>query len=117
MGAKVGLDSSCVLCQLIGEEEDVSVYDIADHPDFRFRTTDFVIRIGNAEDGASIGENEASCVCTGQARDIIMLHEKMRQERDGGGEGSSVARYCCTSCLLIWTEKHRGILASFWSCP
>ncbi|XP_026523300.1 (E3-independent) E2 ubiquitin-conjugating enzyme isoform X2 [Notechis scutatus] len=46
--------------ELIGEEEDVSVYDIADHPDFRFRTTDFVIRIGNAEDGASIGENEPS---------------------------------------------------------
>ncbi|XP_054833183.1 (E3-independent) E2 ubiquitin-conjugating enzyme isoform X4 [Eublepharis macularius] len=46
--------------ELIGEEEDVSVYDIADHPDFRFRTTDFVIRIGNAEDGASISENEPS---------------------------------------------------------
>ncbi|XP_066470602.1 (E3-independent) E2 ubiquitin-conjugating enzyme isoform X2 [Tiliqua scincoides] len=47
--------------ELIGEEEDVSVYDITDHPDFRFRTTDFVIRIGNAEDGASsIGENEPS---------------------------------------------------------
>ncbi|ETE72470.1 Ubiquitin-conjugating enzyme E2 O, partial [Ophiophagus hannah] len=46
--------------ELVGEEEDVSVYDIADHPDFRFRTTDFVIRIGNAEDSASIGENEPS---------------------------------------------------------
>ncbi|XP_062826705.1 (E3-independent) E2 ubiquitin-conjugating enzyme isoform X2 [Anolis carolinensis] len=46
--------------ELVGEEEDVSVYDIADHPDFRFRTTDFVIRIGNAEEGASIGENEPS---------------------------------------------------------
>uniref|UniRef100_A0A8C5SZB7 (E3-independent) E2 ubiquitin-conjugating enzyme n=1 Tax=Laticauda laticaudata TaxID=8630 RepID=A0A8C5SZB7_LATLA len=46
--------------ELVGEEEDVSVYDIADHPDFRFRTTDFVIRIGNAEDGTSIGENEPS---------------------------------------------------------
>ena len=30
----------------------MSVYDIADHPDFRFRTTDIVIRIGNTEDGA-----------------------------------------------------------------
>ncbi|XP_074080597.1 (E3-independent) E2 ubiquitin-conjugating enzyme isoform X1 [Macrotis lagotis] len=39
--------------ELIGEEEDVSVYDIADHPDFRFRTTDIVIRIGNAEEGAA----------------------------------------------------------------
>lgn len=57
------MDRSLSLCdvfQLVGEEEDVSVYDIADHPDFRFRTTDFVIRIGNAEDGASIGENEVS---------------------------------------------------------
>ncbi|XP_054833180.1 (E3-independent) E2 ubiquitin-conjugating enzyme isoform X1 [Eublepharis macularius] len=52
--------------ELIGEEEDVSVYDIADHPDFRFRTTDFVIRIGNAEDGASISENEASHPSVGQ---------------------------------------------------
>lgn len=44
--------------QLIGEEEDVSVYDIADHPDFRFRTTDIVIRIGNTEDGAPHKEDE-----------------------------------------------------------
>ncbi|KAH0629524.1 hypothetical protein JD844_011637 [Phrynosoma platyrhinos] len=48
--------------ELVGEEEDVSVYDIADHPDFRFRTTDFVIRIGNAEDGASVGVNEVARV-------------------------------------------------------
>lgn len=47
----------CML-QLIGEEEDVSVYDIADHPDFRFRTTDIVIRIGNTEDGALPKEDE-----------------------------------------------------------
>ena len=44
--------------QLIGEEEDVSVYDIADHPDFRFRTTDIVIRIGNTEDGGPHREDE-----------------------------------------------------------
>ncbi|KAK2112114.1 E2/E3 hybrid ubiquitin-protein ligase ube2o [Saguinus oedipus] len=44
--------------ELIGEEEDVSVYDIADHPDFRFRTTDIVIRIGNTEDGAPHKEDE-----------------------------------------------------------
>ncbi|KAM4673500.1 (E3-independent) E2 ubiquitin-conjugating enzyme isoform 3-T3 [Amazona ochrocephala] len=43
--------------ELIGEEEDVSVYDIADHPDFRFRTTDIVIRIGNS-DGATAKEDE-----------------------------------------------------------
>ncbi|XP_053309325.1 (E3-independent) E2 ubiquitin-conjugating enzyme [Spea bombifrons] len=35
--------------EVVGEEEDVSVYDIADHPDFRFRTTDIVIRIGSSE--------------------------------------------------------------------
>lgn len=35
--------------QVVGEEEDVSVYDIADHPDFRFRTTDIVIRLGGTE--------------------------------------------------------------------
>lgn len=46
------------MLQLIGEEEDVSVYDIADHPDFRFRTTDIVIRIGNTEDGALPKEDE-----------------------------------------------------------
>lgn len=34
---------------MIGEEEDVSVYDIADHPDFHFHTTDIVIRIGNSD--------------------------------------------------------------------
>uniref|UniRef100_A0A663LMH6 (E3-independent) E2 ubiquitin-conjugating enzyme n=1 Tax=Athene cunicularia TaxID=194338 RepID=A0A663LMH6_ATHCN len=45
--------------ELIGEEEDVSVYDIADHPDFRFRTTDIVIRIGNS-DGATAKEDEPS---------------------------------------------------------
>nr|XP_009290448.2 (E3-independent) E2 ubiquitin-conjugating enzyme [Danio rerio] len=34
--------------EVIGEEDDVSVYDIADHPDFHFRTTDIIIRIGNS---------------------------------------------------------------------
>ncbi|XP_068119266.1 (E3-independent) E2 ubiquitin-conjugating enzyme isoform X2 [Hyperolius riggenbachi] len=34
--------------EVTGEEEDVSVYDIADHPDFRFRATDIVIRIGSS---------------------------------------------------------------------
>lgn len=51
-------DTSPPVPQLIGEEEDVSVYDIADHPDFRFRTTDIVIRIGNTEDGAPPKEDE-----------------------------------------------------------
>ncbi|CAH2302102.1 (E3-independent) E2 ubiquitin-conjugating enzyme [Pelobates cultripes] len=35
--------------EIVGEEEDVSVYDIADHPDFRFRSTDIVIFIGYSE--------------------------------------------------------------------
>ncbi|XP_029456286.1 (E3-independent) E2 ubiquitin-conjugating enzyme [Rhinatrema bivittatum] len=39
--------------ELIGEEDDVSVYDIADHPDFHFRTTDIVIRIGDTEEEAA----------------------------------------------------------------
>lgn len=44
--------------QVIGMEEDVSVYDIADHPDFHFRTTDIVIRIWNSENGQNDCENE-----------------------------------------------------------
>ncbi|KAJ1130238.1 hypothetical protein NDU88_008594 [Pleurodeles waltl] len=46
--------------ELIREEDDVSVYDIADHPDFRFRTTDIVIRIGNAGEVCAAKENEPS---------------------------------------------------------
>ncbi|XP_069510781.1 (E3-independent) E2 ubiquitin-conjugating enzyme [Ambystoma mexicanum] len=46
--------------ELIREEEDVSVYDIADHPDFRFRTTDLVIRIGSATEASITKENEPS---------------------------------------------------------
>ncbi|KAM4691193.1 LOW QUALITY PROTEIN: (E3-independent) E2 ubiquitin-conjugating enzyme [Rhinophrynus dorsalis] len=44
---KLNADGSDV--EVVGEEEDVSVYDIADHPDFRFRSTDIVIRIGSSE--------------------------------------------------------------------
>lgn len=43
----------------------MSVYDIADHPDFRFRTTDIVIRIGNTEDGALPKEDEVSVLPRG----------------------------------------------------
>ncbi|XP_066560373.1 ubiquitin-conjugating enzyme E2O [Amia ocellicauda] len=47
--------------EVIGEEEDVSVYDIADHPDFHFRTTDIVIRIWNSENAQAVDcENEPS---------------------------------------------------------
>lgn len=44
--------------QVLGTEEDVSVYDIADHPDFHFRTSDIVIRIWNCENGQNDCENE-----------------------------------------------------------
>lgn len=47
------------LLQVFGMEEDVSVYDIADHPDFHFRTTDIVIRIWNSENGHDC-ENEVN---------------------------------------------------------
>uniref|UniRef100_M3ZUY4 (E3-independent) E2 ubiquitin-conjugating enzyme n=1 Tax=Xiphophorus maculatus TaxID=8083 RepID=M3ZUY4_XIPMA len=46
--------------EVIGVEEDVSVYDIADHPDFHFRTADIVIRIWNSENGQNDCENETS---------------------------------------------------------
>ncbi|XP_077426111.1 ubiquitin-conjugating enzyme E2O isoform X2 [Vanacampus margaritifer] len=46
--------------EVIGVEEDVSVYDITDHPDFHFRTTDIVIRIWNSEVGENDCENETS---------------------------------------------------------
>lgn len=58
LGVAPALVTTHPVLQLIGEEEDVSVYDIADHPDFRFRTTDIVIRIGNTEDGAPHKEDE-----------------------------------------------------------
>ncbi|XP_075033868.1 (E3-independent) E2 ubiquitin-conjugating enzyme [Mixophyes fleayi] len=35
--------------EVVGEEDDVSVYDIVDHPDFRFRATDIVISIGSPD--------------------------------------------------------------------
>lgn len=44
--------------QVLGVEEDVSVYDIADHPDFHFRTTDIVIRIWNSENRQNDCDNE-----------------------------------------------------------
>uniref|UniRef100_A0A665XBG9 (E3-independent) E2 ubiquitin-conjugating enzyme n=1 Tax=Echeneis naucrates TaxID=173247 RepID=A0A665XBG9_ECHNA len=56
----IKLNSSSNDVEVIGVEEDVSVYDIADHPDFHFRTTDIVIRIWNSEDGQNDCENETS---------------------------------------------------------
>uniref|UniRef100_A0A668ASK2 (E3-independent) E2 ubiquitin-conjugating enzyme n=2 Tax=Myripristis murdjan TaxID=586833 RepID=A0A668ASK2_9TELE len=57
----IKLNSSSDDVEVIGEEEDVSVYDIADHPDFHFRTTDIVIRIWNSENGQTNDcENETS---------------------------------------------------------
>lgn len=48
--------------QVLGVEEDVSVYDIADHPDFHFRTTDIVIRIWKSENGQNDCENEVRSI-------------------------------------------------------
>uniref|UniRef100_A0A8C3B1L2 (E3-independent) E2 ubiquitin-conjugating enzyme n=1 Tax=Cyclopterus lumpus TaxID=8103 RepID=A0A8C3B1L2_CYCLU len=45
----IKLNSTSDDVEVFGMEEDVSVYDIADHPDFHFRTTDIVIRIWNSE--------------------------------------------------------------------
>ncbi|KAM3921318.1 (E3-independent) E2 ubiquitin-conjugating enzyme [Leptodactylus fuscus] len=45
----IKLNSSGTDVEVVGEEDDVSVYDIADHPDFRFRATDIVIRIGSSD--------------------------------------------------------------------
>lgn len=66
--------------ELIRKEEDVSVYDIADHPDFRFRTTDTVIRIGNTESGGhpkndapSVGQ--VSCVDIDGKVEVIWADE------------------------------------------
>ncbi|KAI2663451.1 (E3-independent) E2 ubiquitin-conjugating enzyme UBE2O [Labeo rohita] len=49
--------------EVIGEEEDVSVYDIADHPDFHFHTTDIVIRIGNSDTEDCENERSVGQVC------------------------------------------------------
>ncbi|XP_072340006.1 (E3-independent) E2 ubiquitin-conjugating enzyme isoform X2 [Scyliorhinus torazame] len=49
--------------EMLGHEEDISVYDIADHPDFHFRITDIVIRIGNVEEGRTmLKDNEEPSV-------------------------------------------------------
>lgn len=65
--AQVSSSSGPALCaplffalQVLGAEEDVSVYDIADHPDFHFRTSDIVIRIWNSENGESDCGNEVT---------------------------------------------------------
>ncbi|KAI4832144.1 hypothetical protein KUCAC02_015120 [Chaenocephalus aceratus] len=56
----IKLNSSSDDVEVFGMEEDVSVYDITDHPDFHFRTTDIVIRIWNSENGNNDCENETS---------------------------------------------------------
>ncbi len=61
---ETGLVFFFALIQVIGMEEDVSVYDIADHPDFHFRTTDIVIRIWNSENGQNDCENEVRTIKT-----------------------------------------------------
>ncbi|TRY57809.1 hypothetical protein DNTS_035759 [Danionella cerebrum] len=49
--------------EVIEEEEDVSVYDISDHPDFHFHTTDIVIRIGNPDTEECETERSVGQVC------------------------------------------------------
>lgn len=56
----IKLNSSGDDVEVMGVEEDVSVYDIADHPDFHFRTTDIVIRIWSSENRQNDCENETS---------------------------------------------------------
>ncbi|XP_075946417.1 ubiquitin-conjugating enzyme E2O isoform X1 [Anarhichas minor] len=56
----IKLNSTSDDVEVFGMEEDVSVYDIADHPDFHFRTTDIVIRIWNSENESNDCENETS---------------------------------------------------------
>lgn len=43
----------------------MSVYDIADHPDFHFRTSDIVIRIWNSEHNQKDCENGVRTVVGG----------------------------------------------------
>ncbi|MGH0141725.1 UNVERIFIED_CONTAM: hypothetical protein FKN15_031682 [Acipenser sinensis] len=58
--------------EVIREEDDVSVYDIADHPDFHFRTTDIVIRIGNAEEAlAADRENEVARIDVSSKVEVV----------------------------------------------
>lgn len=56
----IKLNSSGDDVEVFSVEEDVSVYDIADHPDFHFRTADIVIKIWNSEIGQNDCENETS---------------------------------------------------------
>ncbi|XP_028674845.2 (E3-independent) E2 ubiquitin-conjugating enzyme UBE2O isoform X2 [Erpetoichthys calabaricus] len=58
----VKLQPTGVDVEVIREEEDVSVYDIADHPDFHFRTTDIVIRIGSTGEARTAEENSEPSV-------------------------------------------------------
>ncbi|XP_077575501.1 ubiquitin-conjugating enzyme E2O isoform X2 [Stigmatopora nigra] len=56
----IKLNSTSDDVEVVGVEEDVSVYDIADHPDYHFRITDIVIRIWNSEVGENDCENETA---------------------------------------------------------
>ncbi|KAG2460822.1 UBE2O enzyme, partial [Polypterus senegalus] len=58
----VKLQPTGVDVEVIREEEDVSVYDIADHPDFHFRTNDIVIRIGSTGEARAAEEDSEPSV-------------------------------------------------------
>ncbi|KAM9296931.1 (E3-independent) E2 ubiquitin-conjugating enzyme [Gastrophryne carolinensis] len=55
----IKLNSEANDVEVVGKEDDVSVYDIADHPDFRFRATDIVICIGNQESHATADTSQS----------------------------------------------------------
>ncbi|XP_063052659.1 (E3-independent) E2 ubiquitin-conjugating enzyme UBE2O [Engraulis encrasicolus] len=82
--------------EVIGEEEDVSVYDIADHPDFHYRTTDVVIRIVNPDpedcqnDSTSAGcvsrvdvSSKVEVVWADNSKSIVLPHHLYNVESEG----------------------------------
>lgn len=86
--------------QVLGTEEDVSVYDIADHPDFHFRTSDIVIRIWNSENGENDCENEVrraakGCCCFTKCR------EPVRSSR-------VVSKRAVTLWVFVWLRPPLG---------
>lgn len=99
--------SARLLPQLIGEEEDVSVYDIADHPDFRFRTTDIVIRIGNTEDGALPKEDEVGVMRSLQLLSVRWLQSLTLPPDATRSRDLKVFEFCIPG-WLAWPALETG---------
>ncbi|XP_041431923.1 (E3-independent) E2 ubiquitin-conjugating enzyme UBE2O isoform X2 [Xenopus laevis] len=62
--------------EVVGEEENVSVYDIVDHPDFQFRATDIVICIGSSDpeafpDARQPSVGQVACVDVSSKVEVI----------------------------------------------